>query len=145
MRPSILASFLCAICAWSDPIPAQDDWPGAEDAFLFQAHRESEQLVRLHIDIAPGYALYRAKFRIDGGYGVRITKANYPDGHWEDDAVLGPREIYTHPVDIEVVGELSSHASGLQVTYQGCLIDVVCFNPISALVQILPKSPNIAQ
>ena len=132
-------------------------WPGlalslnppdllpVEQAFRLQAKADASGKVLLVWDIAPGYHLYRSKFKFASKTpGVSLGEASFPQGEIGHDEHLGEKEIYRGHIEIALPlsrDRDSIDAAELEVTSQGCNEPVgVCFPPHKENVLLsLPK------
>ena len=85
--------------------------------------------------IAPGYYLYRDKFKFESlDSNVTLKPAVIPAGKVKDDQFFGKTEIYTKGVTVRVPIERrpdGRHEARLKITAQGCNDPVgVCYPPI---------------
>ena len=130
-------------------------------AFAFSARALDDGRVELRYRIAPGYYLYRERFRFaaepagglfgGGGPLPALGTAAFPKGELHKDEFFGETEIYR--------GELVLHlpASGaerfkLAATSQGCADVGVCYIPhtqradiVMAASSSLPAAPSLTQ
>ncbi len=90
--------------------------------------------------IAPGYYLYRDKFRLSvvDAPGVTIASLEIPPGEQKDDPYFGPQQVFHQAAMI--VARLNREPSAeqevrIKVDYQGCAEIGVCYPPLS---QTLP-------
>ena len=86
--------------------------------------------------IAPGYYLYRDKFKFESLDGaVALKPAVLPAGKIKDDQFFGRTEIYTKSVSVRMPLERrpdGRHEAKLKITAQGCNDPVgVCYPPIT--------------
>jgi len=86
--------------------------------------------------IAPGYYLYRDKFKFESlDPNVTLKPAVLPAGKVKDDQFFGKTEIYTKGVTVRVPIERrpdGRHEARLKITAQGCNEPVgVCYPPIT--------------
>jgi len=91
--------------------------------------------------IAPGYYLYRDKFRLSvpDAPGVTITALEIPAGEPKDDPYFGRQAVFhTEAVIIARLQRESFSAQTVQVTanYQGCAEVGVCYPPLSRTVRV---------
>jgi thiol:disulfide interchange protein DsbD len=112
-----------------------------EVAFRFTHAIEPDETVRLNWDIAPGYYLYRDKFAAKSNVvGVRVGELYRPNGVMKDDPDFGDVEIYRHEAGLRAPITFDSDAprtAALEVTYQGCAEDGICYPPIKKSIDVL--------
>ncbi len=97
--------------------------------------------------IAPGYYLYRDKFKFESlDPVVALKPAVTPAGKVKDDQFFGRTEIYTKSVKVRLPIERrpdGAHEARLKITAQGCNEPVgVCYPPITKEIRF--KLPAIA-
>lgn len=141
-----LASLGFTGAAWSmDP----KDLLPPEKAFALTTKVESASELLLSWDIAPGYYLYRNKFKfVPKTPGLELGPARFPEGEKKHDEFFGEMVIYRNHIAIPVpiVHEQSSlQTAALEITVQGCADAGVCFPPYKQTVQLnLPPPPDEA-
>jgi len=91
--------------------------------------------------IAPGYYMYRDKFRIAAeGSDVRVGAMNAPAGKKKEDPLFGVVETYTKSVTLRVPIERINPAATqatVKITGQGCNEPIgVCYPPINKVVAV---------
>ena len=111
-----------------------------EEAFRFTHALEADGTVRLNWDIADGYYLYRDKFGATSSTaGVVVGELERPPGIMKDDPDFGNVAIYKNTARLNVpiaVGARAPASVPLQVTYQGCAEDGICYPPIKKSVEV---------
>ena len=94
--------------------------------------------------IAPGYYLYRDKFRLSvlDAPGVSIAGPEIPPGEPKDDPYFGPQQVF-HQAAV-IVARLNREPSGsgetearLKMDYQGCAEIGVCYPPLSQTLPVV--------
>lgn len=91
--------------------------------------------------IAPGYYLYRNKFRLSlpNPQGITIAALEIPPGESKDDPNFGPQQVFHGSAGIiaRLQRPLSAaQAVALKADYQGCAEIGVCYPPLSQTVSI---------
>ncbi|MDA8095048.1 MAG: protein-disulfide reductase DsbD [Betaproteobacteria bacterium] len=135
------AASLAAIGVRADPLP-----PNV--AFRFSATPVDSHDIAVRYVIAPGYYLYRSKFRFSVKGQGRLQAARYPAGTIKQDPFFGREEIYRNGV--RIVLPIADAAGPLTLTAvaQGCA-DIgqgVCYPPMTHVVTLrLPAPPTVAQ
>ncbi len=129
----------------SAPVDGQS-FLSVDEAFQLSASVSGPCSLSLSWRIADGYYLYRDKFRfriVDGEAAVISGKVSIPRGAVKSDEVFGDVEVNTG--DITVTLPLRRARDGvaapvvLQVVYQGCKEDAICYPPVSRdLAMTLP-------
>ncbi|HXY76580.1 MAG TPA: protein-disulfide reductase DsbD [Steroidobacteraceae bacterium] len=119
---------------------SEADFLPPDQAFHFAALAEGTDRVRLRWQIADGYYLYRARFKIaTSSANAQLAPAEFPPGEIKDDEYFGKQEIYHHEVSATVP---VARARGgtfelpLDVTYQGCAEAGLCYPPITKSVTV---------
>lgn len=116
---------------------AEDDLLPADKAFQLSTRAEGN-VVQLTWKIAPGYYLYRNKFRFEALDASRLKDAQFPAGKTKTDPFFGPTEIYTDAVTVRLPVESAGSTARLRVTAQGCNEPVgVCYPPITKDVNVV--------
>ena len=82
--------------------------------------------VRLDWTIAPGYYLYRDRLTVAAAGAGIVGKVVRPPGERKDDPNFGPVEVYHDRVTLEVDAK---GASALEVGWQGCADEGLCYPP----------------
>lgn len=119
----------------SGPADGQDEILEPDRAFILSLDDSNPARPRLHWEIADNYYLYRDKFRVTSSSDtVAVGELHIPAGEIEDDPEFG--QVTVHRDEVEIIAPLSRAAAepgqfDLQVTYQGCKQDAVCYPPIT--------------
>jgi len=137
---AMLALAPAAFCA-SEPLQP-------EQAFKFSLRAADSKMLEAHWQIAPGYYLYREKFKfaITPGQaaGARLGTPTFPPGTVKDDEFFGKVETYRDEVVILLPIEAAAGQNALTLTgtAQGCADLGVCYPPLDeqATAQLLPAS-----
>lgn len=127
----LLSLFL--LLPWAHAAPTEADLLEADQAFHLTAHIVNKTTLELDWDIAPGYYLYRDKFKFEAVDGARLKDPVFPRGEKKQDPVFGPVEIYLKSVKVRLPFARKDHAptARLRITAQGCNEPVgVCYPPI---------------
>jgi len=121
----------------------------ADEAFRFTAAPAGQDRLTLKWRIADGYYLYRDKFRfrvVEGDASIAADAIIIPDGTVKSDEVFGEVEVNTGEVTINLPVHPDQGRAGefivLQVTYQGCKEDAICYPPISRDVAMALTAGN---
>jgi thiol:disulfide interchange protein DsbD len=102
--------------------------------------------------IAPGYYLYRDKFRLSvlDAPGVNIASIEIPPGEPKDDPYFGPQQVFHQAAVIVIRLHREPPGSGetetrLKIDHQGCAEIGVCYPPLSQTLAVaLPAySPRL--
>lgn len=115
-----------------------------------QAFRIDSQVIDAHKlviswEIQPGYYLYQDKFAFNEKLaGLKLGTVNIPAGQVIEDPLFGKVMISTGQVEVNVPLErtnLEQQTLELEVAYQGCKKDSVCYPPIKKnLSFVLPAA-----
>lgn len=124
----------------------EDELLPAEQAFRLTTSLEGSA-VQATWEIAPGYYLYRDKFKFEAlDDALRLGPPEFPQGKRKDDPYFGPSEIYTGRVTVHIPFERAAAAkrARLRVTAQGCNEPVgVCYPPLKQEVALeLPPAQD---
>ncbi|MFM8330179.1 MAG: protein-disulfide reductase DsbD [Candidatus Methylumidiphilus sp.] len=122
-----------------------------EQAFRLEAKAQDSGLVLLSWDVAPGYYLYRSKFKFTSKTpGVTLGEAQFPAGKIKHDEHFGEMEIYQGRFQVTLPlarDKPSIVAAELEVAVQGCNEPAgVCFPPYKQklLLSLPPPAPAVA-
>lgn len=126
------AFILAALAAFVGPVLAAE-FLHPEQAFHPSARPLDGETLEIRFDIAPGYYLYRDKFRfaLEPDF-LQIGTPQIPKGKEKNDESFGKVEVFYKQVIIRVPVE--RNISGilpltLKVTSQGCAEDGICYPP----------------
>ena len=115
-----------------------------DKAFRFSARMLDARSVEVRYDIAPGYYLYRAKFRFAAEpQSVHLGQPAMPAGKIKKDDFFGDVEIYRGDLRITVPLEdagASPPQFKLKAASQGCADIGVCYAPQEATVTLSPTA-----
>ncbi len=123
----------------------------ADQAFQVIANMLDPLTLELHWTIAPGYYLYRDKFRLSvvDGPGVSIASIEIPPGEPKDDLTFGRQQVF-HQATV-ITARLNRDPSAeqevrIKADYQGCAEIGVCYPPLSQTLPVaLPVyAPSLA-
>lgn len=104
-----------------------------DQAFRLTVDDSNTARLQLHWQIADGYYLYRDKFRVSSSSDtVAVSDPEIPPGTLESDPEFG--DVAVHYDEVTITAALSRAAAEpgsfeLQVQYQGCKKDSVCYPP----------------
>lgn len=117
-----------------------------EQAFILSAEMVGGGLLRVRWSIAPGYYMYRDKFRFSATPpAVSLGDAQFPDGKFKEDEYFGRSEVYYRGV--EILLPLANSDDGLQefmllTESQGCKEDGICYPPFAQQAPVLLNAAN---
>ncbi len=115
-----------------------------DQAFKLRAELSGARTVVLHWDIAKGYKLYRDKVTVAVENGKAEVKVPaLPKGITFTDPTNGEKiEIYHDKLDVVVPLVRADGLFTLNIGYQGCAEDGLCYPPITKLFKIDPSKPG---
>lgn len=150
----LLSSFTTIAQALPGITPIEDDIPSAEQAIQVGALEMLEaQAIDVSFTLYPGVYLYRHRL------GFRLTDTNgnllsdfadmeLPHGKPKFDEIFGDVEVFYDFADITLpLSAIPLVDAVLEVKYQGCLEDVLCYPPRTAKlpIQFVPSSTSTTQ
>ncbi|MEI7934318.1 MAG: protein-disulfide reductase DsbD [Chlorobiaceae bacterium] len=121
------------------------DFLDPDEAFKLKAELKSNRSVVLHWDIASRYKLYRDKVTVsvEGGKAQLQTPV-LPKGITFNDSTTSEKiQIYHDKLDVEVPFVKTDGVFTLNVGYQGCSEDGLCYPPITKLFRVVPGKPGV--
>ena len=117
----------------------QPEFLDPEVAFRF-FHQDKGDAIELSWDIAPGYYLYRDRFKLSPQSQNTVAEfAGMPGGEMKDDPEFGRVEIYRDHVTFDAIlksAQAPLDGQTLTVTYQGCAEDGICYPPIKKTIAV---------
>jgi thiol:disulfide interchange protein DsbD len=121
----------------------------AEQAYRFSARAVDARTIEARWDIAPGYYLYREKFRFSAEpTGVRLGEPAFPAGQAKEDEFFGKVVIYHDEVvvRIPVLDAGGADSIVLKAVSQGCWDQGICYPPMpqQTRISLLPGSTPAA-
>lgn len=114
----------------------------ADQAFRFTAAVAGPDRLNLFWEIADGYYLYRDKFTftiVSGDAAVSGDRSVVPAGKVKHDESFGDVEVNTGDVEVNLPVQRRTGAASpivLQVGYQGCKDNEVCYPPVTREVAL---------
>jgi len=129
---------LLLIVGWGSCRAGETEYLDVERAFRGSASRLDEQTVQLRLDVAPGYHLYRERLSVTAeGNGPALAAVTLPRGRTQFDANFGKTvELLQGAVPVTVTLAGQPAAVRLQVHYQGCADEGLCYPPQTATVAV---------
>lgn len=116
-----------------------------DQAFTMDMVVQDAQTLQASFNVTPGYYLYRDKTTVttkDGG--TRISAFDLPRGEMKRDPNFGDIEVFQRSVQAVISLERQADAPDsvtLNVSYQGCSNEGLCYPPINKTVTLnLPKA-----
>lgn len=128
---SVVAACMAAFCV---SVQAEQDLLQPDDAFRVSARRVEPRVVELEYIIAPGYHLYRDRFRFKTDTpAVTVAGVDLPPPLEKFDKAMGQHmRYYTERVTVRVRLSVANQAAKLVATAQGCAAVIgVCYAPIT--------------
>ncbi len=125
--------FLSLLLPWAHAAPTAADLLEADQAFHLTTHTVNNNTLEVRWKIAPGYYLYRDKFKFEAIDGVTLKNPVFPRGKKKQDPLFGVVDIYIKSVKVRLPFERKTDAptARLRITAQGCNEPVgVCYPPI---------------
>lgn len=106
----------------------------ADDVFKLNVQLDEETGIELNWSIAPGHYLYRERIAATrDGKPLKITLSH---GDMKDDPTFGLTEVYHGSAMATVAMEDLPKTGTIQVTYQGCAENVLCYPPITKAIDL---------
>ncbi len=128
---TLIAFILLVLCGFARA--AEPELLEPDKAFRFSARLTDARSIEVNYQIAPGYYLYRDKFKfVLAPAGAKPGAAALPAGRKHKDEFFGEVETYRGNVSIALPFELADAgvpAITLAVTSQGCADAGVCYVP----------------
>lgn len=106
-----------------------------DEAFAFSTSRTAAGDAALRWDIADGYYLYRDKIEARNADGSPVEIVTSP-GEPKEDPYFGRMEVYHREASATVAAKDSSASSPIEVTYQGCQDNGICYRPVTKSVDL---------
>jgi thiol:disulfide interchange protein DsbD len=123
----------------------QNDFLPPDEAFRFGPGMERPDTVSLTWIIAEDYYLYKHRIQVSTDTpGVQLGELQLPKGKSKHDEYFGDTEVYYEVLEASLPIARPAGSGGtlnLNVTYQGCADEGLCYNPITKNVSLeLPPS-----
>jgi thiol:disulfide interchange protein DsbD len=116
---------------------SHDDFLDVDQAFDLTAKAKDDRSIGLTWIIAPGYYLYRGKISINAEpAGAHLGSLELPRGKVKHDEYFGDTQVYYEILDARVPIKSDTKKVLLQVTYQGCAEEGLCYNPVTKRVAV---------
>ena len=136
LRLLLTLLMLCAAPAFSG---TSDDLLEPDQAFRFTARALGRDAIEIQYQIAPGYYLYRDKFRFAVEPStIKTGKPELPPGKLKKDEFFGEVETYRGELRIRlpVTDAGSAPSATIKATSQGCADAGVCYVPYEQKMQV---------
>jgi thiol:disulfide interchange protein DsbD len=120
------------------------DFLDPEQAFVISAELTGKKSVALHWKISKSYKLYRDQVKVNVANGTAtLGKPVFPEGIlFTDPSTSEKQVIYHDTLDIEVPVTQAAGPYSVNVEYQGCSEDGLCYPPISKTFRVDPSKPG---
>ncbi|GAC1541360.1 MAG: protein-disulfide reductase DsbD [Ramlibacter sp.] len=146
LEPRRLAQFrtLAILLLWLLsfwPVHAEETFFAPEQAFQLTVGEPADGKVHLHWTLAPGYYLYHDRMAVARDGGIPVT-VNWPKGESKADLNFGMTEVYHREVNVDVD---AGTAEALQLTWQGCAEQGLCYPPQKKTVALQRMSNSAAE
>jgi thioredoxin:protein disulfide reductase len=121
---------------------SSDEILSPDVAFTYEASVSDPNLIKLHWQVQDGYYLYRDKFKFsitEGDAQIEQSQLKLPAGKVKEDPAFGQVVINTGEFFIDLPLQRSSKdqtAVTLEVRYQGCKDESVCYPPITKFLSL---------
>lgn len=135
---AVAAASMAAFCVFAQ---AEPDLLPPDEAFQVSARRVEPRVVEIDYIIAPGYHLYRDRFRFKtDNPAVTVAGVDLPPAQEKFDKAIGQAmHYYTGRVTVRVRLSGANQAAKLVATAQGCATIVgVCYPPITKAFSVPP-------
>lgn len=136
---------LSSLLGSKGPRTNQTDFLPPDEAFRFGPGMEKPDSVSLTWIIAEHYYLYKQRIQVTSDTpGIQLGELQLPKGKSKHDEYFGDTEVYYEVLEASLPIARPAGSGGtlnLNVTYQGCAEDGLCYNPITKNVSLeLPPS-----
>lgn len=138
----VVALFFMLIVALVQTLPlSAAELLGPDEAFRLQAELQDKRALRLQWTIANHYKLYREYVRVSVTEGkAELQPLTLPKGIMTTDPVSGEKiEIYHDQLTVSLPMLNADAPFTLNVSYQGCAEDGLCFPPITKRFRVNPE------
>lgn len=128
-----------ALPADSDKPKAKPTFLKADQAFIFSAHLVNPTRIKANWQIAPGYYLYRDKFKFSLVEQGVLRTLEFPPSTLKQDLLFGATQVYTEPsltLELPVEQVDVTQPLTLEVEYQGCAEAGLCYPPVVKTVAL---------
>jgi thiol:disulfide interchange protein DsbD len=113
--------------------------PSADKVFQLSVAPGAEGALVLNWTIAPGNYLYRDKIQVTSPQGVSLA-VQTPAGEMKDDPSFGETEVYHRQAQATVAAKSLRDRGSVQVSFQGCAEQGICYPPITKMVDLATLS-----
>lgn len=130
----VASASLFLLSAHHDAGHFQDELLEPDQAFQLSTRVIDTTTLEASWKIAPGYYMYRDKFKFEPIDGTKVDNPIFPRGKKKQDPLFGEVETYTKSVTIRVPYQRQAgvQTARLRITAQGCNDPIgVCYPPIT--------------
>jgi thiol:disulfide interchange protein DsbD len=119
----------------------QREFLPADQAFKVSVEPADAETLRVRVQIADGYYLYRDKtrFELARGTGVQLGRYELPRGTVKDDPYIGRTEVYYKTLEMRIpLARTATGAAPIELTaaYQGCAENGICYPPTTKTLNL---------
>ncbi|RXK80668.1 protein-disulfide reductase DsbD [Chlorobaculum sp. 24CR] len=120
------------------------DFLDPEQAFVPRAELTAKNAIAIHWKIAKSYKLYRDQIKVSASGGqASLGNPVFPEGILFTDPTTGEKQVIYHDeLTVEVPVKQASAPFTVNVEYQGCSEDGLCYPPISTAFLVDPSKPG---
>ena len=121
---------------------SERDFLPVDQAFALSVEARDSNTLVAHLQVAPGYYLYRDKthFQLSGASNTQMAGYDLPKGQIKVDPYIGETEIYHDRVDIKLPLMRNAQQRSvftLKAGYQGCAEQGICYPPTTKNIDIV--------
>jgi len=118
--------------------------PDPLDAFVFQVKPHGDGMA-VNITLMPNTYLYRGKFSFKlNGEGFQLGAVELPKGKQKHDEFFGDIEVYYQQIDFALPVQGSGAGYVIELGYQGCVEDRICYPPMQKFLQFNAADGTLA-
>ena len=108
-----------------------------DEAFRLSSQAISRDWVEFNWAVEDGYYLYRHRLSFEGAAdGLTVGEPLIPDGERKVDEFFGEVEVYHGLLSVRVPVQSAGDLAAIEVGYQGCAEDGICYPPQKRSVEI---------
>jgi len=143
-RATALFTFFMVLCGTVNAALAAE-FLDPDQAFRLRAELSSSKTILLNWEIAKGYKLYQDKVKatVDGG-GAKLQEPVMPKAITYTDPTTNEKlAIYHDKLSVTAPVAKADGVFTLNVEYQGCAEDGLCYPPITKSFRVDPSKPGL--
>ncbi|OOV86565.1 protein-disulfide reductase DsbD [Oceanospirillum linum] len=126
-----------SLSAIAEGATQEDEFLPPEQAFRFSYKQLSDGTLKLHWDIADGYYLYEKRLKLINENKQTLSAVVFlTQAEEKNDPNFGLVQVFHHQLDIEALPD--SKQLQLQLSYQGCSENGLCYPPQRKTLTIQP-------